>query len=409
MTAPPFDIDVVFTFIDGNDPKLVELKSQAIQRQNKTKKIGVAGKRAQLPINSATPMRWRQWGEIEQSVQSILAFAPWVKSIHVVSPNAKPKWFETLSSKPLVTGPSASGAGSTVADLKSTTLHWVPELELIESKEPLFNSHVAESVLHKIPGLAEHFVYFCDDMFVGAPVTYLDWFSPDGKPRLHVKTKVAESKSGKRNIKISNSPFRNMPLKYSFAWQGALATANQLLDKLAVDLKINSTPGASQIFTPFKVAQQQQKNMKKKPEFYEIRVELQHCCAPLTKQGYLDVWKHPLTKQTLEQTRQSLFRKCTDVHTVYLVSCYLLMTQRAEFYGCHHLNTTNKAAAAEQEKIEKPNFYYTELSSIEKSLRILKAVPHKFYCLNDACDFNHPAQIQMIKRAIATELPHAKR
>ena len=35
---------------------------------------------------------------------------------------------------------------------------------------PTFNSHAIETSLHRIDGLAEHFVYFNDDFLLGRPV-----------------------------------------------------------------------------------------------------------------------------------------------------------------------------------------------------------------------------------------------
>lgn len=35
---------------------------------------------------------------------------------------------------------------------------------------PTFNSHAIEINIHKIEGLAEHFVYFNDDTFINSPL-----------------------------------------------------------------------------------------------------------------------------------------------------------------------------------------------------------------------------------------------
>ena len=45
---------------------------------------------------------------------------------------------------------------------------------------PTFNSHAIESALHKVPDLAEHFVYFNDDFFLGRPLRPEAFFSPAG-------------------------------------------------------------------------------------------------------------------------------------------------------------------------------------------------------------------------------------
>ena len=45
---------------------------------------------------------------------------------------------------------------------------------------PTHNSHAVESQLHRIPGIAEHFLYSNDDMFFGRPVSPSLFFSPGG-------------------------------------------------------------------------------------------------------------------------------------------------------------------------------------------------------------------------------------
>ena len=50
---------------------------------------------------------------------------------------------------------------------------------------PCWNSNVIESWIWRIKGLAEHFVYFCDDMYVGRPVKPTELFI-DGKPILRI-------------------------------------------------------------------------------------------------------------------------------------------------------------------------------------------------------------------------------
>ena len=45
---------------------------------------------------------------------------------------------------------------------------------------PTFNSHAIETALHKVPGLAEHFVYLNDDFFLGRPLGPEAFFNPAG-------------------------------------------------------------------------------------------------------------------------------------------------------------------------------------------------------------------------------------
>jgi hypothetical protein len=46
---------------------------------------------------------------------------------------------------------------------------------------PTFNSHAIEACLHRIPGLAEHFVYFNDDVFLGRALGWRAFFDEEGR------------------------------------------------------------------------------------------------------------------------------------------------------------------------------------------------------------------------------------
>ena len=65
-------------------------------------------------------------------------------------------------------------------------LHIVRHSQIFSSTAnlPTFNSHALESSLHRIPGLAEHFIYANDDMFLNNNVSPLTFFTPDGAARI---------------------------------------------------------------------------------------------------------------------------------------------------------------------------------------------------------------------------------
>ena len=50
---------------------------------------------------------------------------------------------------------------------------------------PTFNSHAIESALHKIPGLAENFIYFNDDFLVTKPTHKSFFFDSINRPIFH--------------------------------------------------------------------------------------------------------------------------------------------------------------------------------------------------------------------------------
>ncbi|MEO9015261.1 MAG: stealth conserved region 3 domain-containing protein [Terrimesophilobacter sp.] len=97
--------------------------------------------------------------ELKYALRSVHRYAPWVHRIFIVTDCARPEW---LADDPLF------------------TLVRSEEFFADPSVLPTHNSHAVESQLHRIPGLAEHFLYSNDDMFFGRPVAPSMFFSPGG-------------------------------------------------------------------------------------------------------------------------------------------------------------------------------------------------------------------------------------
>src|SRR5690606_8440135 len=53
---------------------------------------------------------------------------------------------------------------------------------------PVFNSHAIESQLHRVPGLAERYLYLNDDVFFGRPVTKDLFFHGNGLAKFFLST-----------------------------------------------------------------------------------------------------------------------------------------------------------------------------------------------------------------------------
>ena len=88
--------------------------------------------------------------ELRYSFRSIHLFAPWVRKIHLVTAGQVPELARPVD-HPQVAVVDHS------AILPADAL-------------PTFNSHAIESALHRLPDLAEHFVYLNDDFFLGRPL-----------------------------------------------------------------------------------------------------------------------------------------------------------------------------------------------------------------------------------------------
>ncbi|PUA82372.1 stealth conserved region 3 domain-containing protein [Nocardioides currus] len=149
MVGPtPFDvafpIDVVYTWVDGDDPDWNEQRSA---RQGDDARREAAG-----------AARFRSRDELRYSLRSLHLFAPWVRRVFLVTAGQRPSW---------------------LADDDRVTL--VDHRDILPTEAlPTFNSQAIETALHRIPGLAEHFVYFNDDVFLARPTRPELFFSPGG-------------------------------------------------------------------------------------------------------------------------------------------------------------------------------------------------------------------------------------
>jgi hypothetical protein len=145
-TAPWSEpIDVVYTWVDGDDPVHRALSAAH------------AGRPADL-----NPERTRDvYDLLRYSLRSVERFAPWIRTVHVVTCRPQvPAWLDT--SRPDV--------------------RVVHHDEICDEPDvlPTFSCHVIESFLHRVPGVSEHFLYLNDDYLFGRPVTPADFIAPDG-------------------------------------------------------------------------------------------------------------------------------------------------------------------------------------------------------------------------------------
>lgn len=126
------DIDFVITWVDMNDPKWQEEFNKYSGNKNNIK-------------NGVSEARFRDYGFLKYWFRGVEKFAPWVRKIHFVTSGQKPEWL----------------------DINNPKINMVSHKDYIpEQFLPTFNSVVIEYYLHKIPGLAEHFVYFNDDFYI---------------------------------------------------------------------------------------------------------------------------------------------------------------------------------------------------------------------------------------------------
>lgn len=141
-----FEIDMVFSWVDGSSDEFVRERAKRMQSY-------VVGE------GDDSEARYRQIDELKYALRSVYMFAPWVRRIFIATDSPAPSW---LARHPKV------------------TLVRSEEMFADTSVLPTHNSHAVESQLHRIPGIAEHFLYSNDDMFFGRPVSPSLFFSPGG-------------------------------------------------------------------------------------------------------------------------------------------------------------------------------------------------------------------------------------
>ncbi len=139
--ANAVDIDIVYTWVNNRDAEWL----RAFRAANP----GAAS------ADATGEARFYSNDELRYSLRSVFMHLPWAATIHIVSNCDPPDWLDTSHPR----------------------LRWVRHEQILPTDcLPTFNSHAIESALHRVPDLAETFLYFNDDFFVlrdMAPANFL--------------------------------------------------------------------------------------------------------------------------------------------------------------------------------------------------------------------------------------------
>ena len=151
-----YDVDLVYLWCDGNDPKFREKKNYWLEQEGKSK-----------PLNrqATADGRFEQVDELKYSLRSAELYLPWVRHIYIVTYEQVPPWLNTQHPK------------ITVVDHSEI----IPEKYL-----PVFSSNAIETSIQNIPGLVEHFLLANDDTFINRPLTK-GFFFYQGEPIVRMK------------------------------------------------------------------------------------------------------------------------------------------------------------------------------------------------------------------------------
>ncbi len=150
-----FPVDIVYTWVDGNDPLWVKKFTFYNQQDKNTAYLS----------EDIGAQRFSSNNELLYSLRSVAYFLKDIRNIYIVTDNQTPHWLDTNHEK----------------------------IKIIDHKEiltencilPNFNSHAIEANIHRIPGLSEHFIYFNDDFLLWRPMQLSNFFLPNGICRVY--------------------------------------------------------------------------------------------------------------------------------------------------------------------------------------------------------------------------------
>lgn len=150
-----FDIDLVYLWVDGSDPKWQKKKQRVTGKLYDTSEVNNAG-------------RYISNDELKYSLRSVEKNAPWIHKIYIITDNQCPNWLNT----------------------EHTLIQIIDHKEIIpEEVLPTFNSSVIEYFIHKVPNLKEHFLIGNDDTFFNKELEPSYFFKNDGLPIVRFKKK----------------------------------------------------------------------------------------------------------------------------------------------------------------------------------------------------------------------------
>ncbi len=312
------EVDIVFSWVDGEDSRHKQARARYLRQSDHH-------------YSSTASCRWDSTrNEFKHAIDSCLAFAPWIRRIFVVV---------SFSQRPLFCGVEPYKSRVTVVDDSELFVPFQRHL-------PVFNSHSIEAHLAKIPDLAEHFLYSCDDEMFGSRVTPLDFFTKEGTP-----------------LFFKGNPYPDKDLKHKSSlpsWYNARSNNSLILDGL---------------FGPKK------------------RYDCAHQVRPCLKSVLLDMWNIPEISKKLELTSSHRFRHHEDIEPIGL-ACNIALEVHGGLVmspSALYMSVTSSTTPFEL------TLWFCKLLSQKP----------KMFCLNDAREtFENPKVCKIWKHCLDHFLPH---
>lgn len=155
-------VDMVVMWVDGSTPEFIASETATLAAERRLGKTIIH-----------SPARHRDNGELRYALRGLHHNMPWLRRIHLVTNGQLPDWLQ-VDGERLV---------------HVTHAEIFPDPGML----PCFNSFAIESCTHRIPGLAETFLWMSDDSFVGRPASREDVFGRRGFGRYVFAGQIQEA------------------------------------------------------------------------------------------------------------------------------------------------------------------------------------------------------------------------
>ena len=318
------NIDFVLPWVDGSD---INWRAEKDKYQNDNQMA-----------DADSDSRYRDWGFLPYWFRAVEKYAPWVRMIHFVT------W----------------GHIPTFLNIDCPKIHIVRHDDYIpEEWLPTFSSHTIELNLHRISGLADHFVYFNDDMFLNKPMKEEDFFY-NGLPCAQF-TEIPLGFVGKMQV-----------------WQYAAANDLSIVNKWFP----KGNPGKIMLGKRVSYKYAWYDNVRTMamnllfPNYYTGFKNF-HCPIAYQKKTFEELWeKEP---ELLSNTSAHRFRNPNDVNQWLMLWWQLA---GGDFYP-RAMNTCN---------------YGINKENIDLICKDIISHEHEMICLNDPEDINSEEEIELFKK-----------
>ena len=285
----------------------------------------------------------REWDTLRYVLRGLELYCPWVRTIHFVTAGQLPEWL----------------------DVSHPKLNVVDHRDFMPADSlPTFNSRALELNLHRIPDLAENFVYFNDDMLVLSPVGP-EHFFPHGRPAAMAILNALQhgdslSHAMLNNLEVINKHFdkRKVMASHRSQWFSRLYGS-----KLVRNLLLLPWPEFTGFYEP-------------------------HLPMAMTKSAYASLWA--AEPEVLSSTTFSKFRDFRNVNP-FLIRYWQICTG--------HFSAVSPTAYG--------RFYEFGRDDIMDIVTAIKDGTHALLCVNDGVNTEYETQRPLLAAAMASALPRA--